>query len=68
MEMKKLLELAGVDAHVKAEEKVFKEVCASLDKLAAFCDKQDEPTYNAMKKQADALCAKLHAHLERYKK
>lgn len=68
MDMKKLLEIAGVDAHVKAEEKVFQEVCAALDKLTSFCDKQNEPTYSAMKKQAESLCDKLHTHLERYKK
>lgn len=69
MDMKKLLELAGVDAHVKAEEKLFNnEVCPALDKLMKFCDKQDEACYSDIKKSAEALCDKLTKHLERYKK
>lgn len=68
MDMKKLLELAGVEAHVKVEEKLFNEVCPVLDKLMKFCDKQDEPGYVEIKKCAEELCNKLTKHLESYKK
>jgi len=68
MDMRKLLELAGVDAHVKAESELFKgEVRPALQKLISFCDKQNEPTYSEMKKSAQALMDKLTSHLDRYK-
>lgn len=67
MDIKKLLEVAGVTAHLDEEKKVFAEVCAALKKLDAFCAKQNEDTYITMQKEASALCNKLNKHLERYK-
>lgn len=69
MDIKKLLELAGVESHVKSEEKMFNdEICPALDKLVKFCEKQDKTEYAEIKKCAEELCNKLTKHLESYKK
>lgn len=69
MDMKRLLEISGVDAHVTQEKKLFEgEVCPALKKLMSFCDKQNEPAYGEIEKCAQELCDKLTSHLDRYKK
>lgn len=69
-EFRKLLEIAGtLEHHEKEEHKLFKEVCEKLGQLEAFCAKQHEnDVYGPIGKEAKDVCAKLHKHMERYKK
>lgn len=68
-EFRKILEIAGtLEHHEKVEHQLFKEVCAKLSELEAFCMKQHEnDVYGPIAKETKDVCAKLHKHLERYK-
>lgn len=69
-EMRRLLEIAGTLQHHEEEEhKLFHRVCEMMKTLESFCAKQHEAdVYGPISHQAKALCAKLEAHFDRYKK
>jgi hemerythrin superfamily protein len=67
MDIKKLLEVAGCDAHLKAEKKLFNdEVAPALTNLIAFCSRQSGSEYKTLKKDAEKLRDSLKKHLRRY--
>lgn len=68
MDFKKLLEVAGVTAHVDAEKKVFDGAKAELKKVCSFCDKQTGPEYRGLKGNCEAFIKEMDKHLARYEK
>lgn len=67
MDFRKLLEVAGVDAHVDVERKVFDGAKAELKKVCSFCEKQTGPEYRGLKGKCEALIKEMDKHLARYK-
>jgi hypothetical protein len=68
MNLKKMLEIAGVDAHLSEEKKEFAAAEEALDKLCAFLKKQSGADYEKMCKEVMDLKEKMAAHLKRYEK
>lgn len=67
-QLRRILEIAGtLEQHEQDEHKLFDEVCQKLKELEDFCAKQqEEEVYGPIAQEAQALCAKLQAHFDRY--
>lgn len=65
-ELKKMLEVAGVDAHVKKETGVFKSADDQLVSLCSFLEKQEGDEYVSLCKDVKSLREKLKKHLAKY--
>jgi hypothetical protein len=66
MNIKKLLEVAGVDEHLKKEKTVFAKVQTSLGELHSFLEQQEGNEYSSLRKSCEALKEQLQKHLKRY--
>lgn len=66
MDIKKILEVAGVDEHLKKEKSVFSKAQAALNDLDSFLNQQEGSEYSSLRKTCATLKEQLQTHLKRY--
>lgn len=66
MNLKKMLEVAGVEEHLNKEKTVFAKAQTALSDLHTFLTHQEGSEYSALTKQCLGLREALEKHLKRY--